>query len=165
MLSIHNHNVLTLFPMASESRSRLTAWLWLWGREEWDRGSMSTFTRHVSDVWPCSSEWIVHHSEKVSTIADMSDLDDVHLGSPVILPVNVALLGVRVELLQRVGSDPWSIVKFRQNTKLAKTVTLWPGKEVAEIKLAWERDPGTCEHEEAWCWDWLLWWWWLWWML
>ena len=60
----------------------------------------------------------------MSNIADMSDLDDVHLGSPVILPVNVALLGVRVELLQRVGSDPWSIVKLRQNTKLAKTVTL-----------------------------------------
>ena len=45
---IHNHNVLTLFPMASESRSRRLPGLW--GREEWDRGRMSTFTRHVSDV-------------------------------------------------------------------------------------------------------------------
>ena len=34
--------------MASESRSRRLPGLW--GREEWDRGRMSTFTRHVSDV-------------------------------------------------------------------------------------------------------------------
>ena len=38
-------------------------------------------------------------------MADMSDLDDVHLGSSVILPVSVALLSVRVELLQGVGSE------------------------------------------------------------
>ena len=38
-------------------------------------------------------------------MADMSDLDDVHLGSSVILPVGVALLGVGVELLQGVGSE------------------------------------------------------------
>ena len=35
----------------------------------------------------------------------MSDLDDVHLGSSVILPVSVALLSVGVELLQGVGSE------------------------------------------------------------
>ena len=38
-------------------------------------------------------------------MADMSDLDDVHLGSSVILSVSVALLSVGVELLQGVGSE------------------------------------------------------------
>ena len=38
-------------------------------------------------------------------MADMSDLDDVHLGPSVTLSVSVALLGVGVELLQGVGSE------------------------------------------------------------